>query len=165
MTLATAAYTDQAQAEALARLVEVEALWENMPPAGTRNKEAPGSVRNLRDKQKAFDSYRAHLVAYNRRYDPAYEAEWAANTPARLAAWCRRMRDLFQRIPDTEPCPVHLMDKVYRRADRIGVRLAKEPVGRTTPLEHVRDAIHDLGAVAEWCDALSVANAAPDKSK
>lgn len=156
MAPSSLAHAGRAQVEALAQLVEAEALWENLPPADARG-GVVHTRQTLHDKQKAFDVYRAQLAAYKGRYDPAHEGEWAANTPARLAAWCRRMCDVFQQVQDSAGCPVHLMEKAYRRADHIAARLGREPVGRTTLLADVRDAIGDLAVVADWCDALVVA--------
>jgi hypothetical protein len=155
VTQTVQSHLDPAQAEALACLVELEARWENTPQAGPRG-AAGDSVETLQAKQRAFDSYHAKLVAYNKRYKPAHEGERPATTPPRLSAWCRKMRDLYLRVEHKADCPAQLMEKTFRTADRLAARLNREPVSRTTPLVDVRGAISDWGAVADWCDGLTV---------
>ena len=75
---------------------------------------APAASLGLRAKQRAFDAYHALLVAYNRQYRPPHEAERPLSTPARLAAWCRTVRDLFRRAAPAD-CPVHALEKAFRR--------------------------------------------------
>jgi hypothetical protein len=146
---------DAAQAEALALLVELEACWQNVPaaPAGGSAREG---LLGLRAKQRAFDAYHAQLVAYNKRYRPVHEAERPLSSPARLAAWCRAMSGLYRRAGHAA-CPVHLVEKAYRCADRLGARLAADFVRRPPPVTTTADAIEGLGAIADWCDALPAA--------
>ena len=67
---------DAAQANALAAVVELESGWENIPVAGGGS---PGeSLRGLTAKQRAFDTYRDGLMAYNRQFQPAYHGERAS---------------------------------------------------------------------------------------
>src|SRR5262245_51363625 len=106
MTVETAALPLD-QAMALAALVELEALWENLPK-GDPQDSVKASVQGLRAKQGAYDAYHAKLVAYNRRYRPAHEAEAVATSPVRLGKWCRRMRDLLGRLDHEATCPIHL---------------------------------------------------------
>lgn len=156
MNPSSLAHADRTQVEALALLVEAEARWENLPLADVRDK-AVSARQTLLNKQKAFDAYRTHLTAYIGRYGRTPDAEWSTSTPVRLAAWCRRMRDVFRQVLPTSGCPIHLMEKAYRRADHIATRLGRKPVGRTTPLADLQDAIGDLATVAEWCDGLVAA--------
>src|SRR5262249_50399419 len=95
----TAAGTpDPAQAAALALLLDEEAGWENLRQAPADDPGVGGSPRGLLGRQKAYDAFRARLAAYNGRYRPAHTPELLLNTPARLSAWCRRVRDLYARI-------------------------------------------------------------------
>src|SRR5207248_1845551 len=116
-TAETAGNLDPAQAEALALVVELEAQWENMPKGASRD-DASATVQNLHAKQKAYNSYHAKLVAYNRRYRPAHEGERLVNTPIRFGIWCRKLLDLYLRLEHNAQakCPVHLLEKTYRCA-------------------------------------------------
>jgi len=155
MALPTPAPPDAAQAEALALLVELEAHWQNVPVAAAQRSAREG-LFGLRAKQRAFDAYHARLVAYNQRYRPAHEAERPLSSPARLAAWCRAMSGLYRRAARAE-CPVHLLEKAYRCADRLGARLAADFIRRPPPVTTTADAVTGLGAIADWCDALPAA--------
>jgi hypothetical protein len=143
-----------AQADALAVVVELESLWENVPSAAAQTSASEG-WRGLNAKQRAFDAYHSHLVAYNRQYRPSHFGERPATTPSRLGAWCRKMAQLYGRV-DRAECPVALLEKVHRYADRLAVRLNATPCVRGTPQTSTADAVADLGAVAEWCDGLVV---------
>ena len=143
-----------AQAVELALLVDLEACWENLRLT-TGGDPAPGTtLSDLQGRQKAYDAYRARLVAYNSRYSPAHVPELLLNTPSRLGAWCRKMRDLYLRV-EHDPkvhCPAHLLEKAYRRADRIGVRLNRGPIHRAPPPAGIRDAVEQLEALFRWCE-------------
>jgi hypothetical protein len=154
--------SDAAQADALAHLVELEARWVNVPAAVT-TASASASLAGLVAKQKAFDGYHAQLVAYNQRYRPAYHGLRPVNTAVRLAAWCRKMAELYTRAGQAE-CPVHLLEQAHRNADRLGARLNRDLVCRPAQVASTADAIAGLGAVAEWCDSL-LFPAADDKCK
>src|SRR5262249_17574001 len=149
---APAGALDPAQATALARLVDLEARWENL-------RKAPGvgaTTQDLHTKQKAYEAFHAQLVAYNKQYTPAHVAELLLNTPSRLGKWCRAMRDLYLRV-EHDPrghCPVHLLEKAYGWADRIGVRMNRGRAGRSTPPGTMQAAIRDLEALGRWCDDL-----------
>jgi len=101
--------------------------------------------------------FRAKLVAYNKRYRPEHVPELLLNTPARLGTWCRRMRDLCLLVVHDPRCycPAALVEKAYRCADRVCLRLNKDRVGRSTPPGAIGDAIRDLDNVGQWCDALA----------
>ena len=148
----TTTYLDATQADALAHLVELEARWVNVPLA-VATASAKASLAGLVAKQKAFDAYRDQLVAYNQRYRPAYDGLRPVNTAPRLAAWCRKMADLYRRAGGAE-CPVHLVEQAHRCADRLGARLNRDLFCRPADVTSTADAIERLGAVAEWCDGL-----------
>ena len=67
------------------------------------------------------------------------------------------MRDLYLQV-EHDPkghCPVHLLEKAYRRADRIGARMKKVSVSRSTPPGTIRDVIGELEVLGQWCDRLT----------
>src|SRR5258708_473313 len=82
---------DPEQAAELARLVELEACWENLRSPASRRADAQSTPGALNARQKAYDAFRAKLTAYNKRYRPAHIPELLLNTPARLGTWCRAM--------------------------------------------------------------------------
>ncbi len=111
---------------------------------------------DLHCKQKAYDAFRARLVAYNKQYTPAHVPELLLNTPSRLGIWCRTMRDLYLLV-EHDPqghCPVSLLEKAYRWADHVGTRMNKDRVNRSTPPGNIQAAIRDLEALGQWCDDL-----------
>jgi hypothetical protein len=118
---------------------------------------------DLRGIQKAYDDFHSKLVAYNKRYTPHHVPEQLLNTPARLAAWCRSMLQLYlwvENYPQVQ-CPVHLLQKAYRWADRLSFRLNTHRAVRPTPQGTVRAAIQDLETLGQWCDDLRT-TAQPD---
>jgi len=141
------------QATALTALIELEARWENLPRSEVRD-DLPASVLGLRAKQTAYDAYHRTLVAYNRRYRPAHAADAVVNSPARLGLWCRKVCALLRQLGDGAACPVHLLEKTYRSAVQIGLRLSREPLGRTLPAD-VPAAVRALTALAVWSDDLT----------
>jgi hypothetical protein len=148
---------DPAQATDLSLLVELEARWENMRKPSSRSQEEGTVKQTLLGVQKAYDVFRIKLAAYNKRYKPAHLAELLLNTPPRLALWCRAMRQLYLQVehdPQAQ-CPLQLLEKAYRCADRISVRLNKEPVSRPELPGTIRGAIEHLGALVQWCDDLA----------
>jgi hypothetical protein len=151
---------DPSQAAELALLVDLEARWENLRNTPTRTPEVPSATRELHCKQKAYEDFRTRLAAYNKRYAPAHVPELLLNTPARLGAWCRRMRDLYLRV-EHEPrghCPAHLLEKAYRWADLVAARGNKGRVSRSLPPGTIRAAIRDLEDLARWCEELTRAS-------
>jgi hypothetical protein len=148
---------DPAQAAALAVLVDLEARWENLRHTRPRPQEAGAATQDLHDKQKAYEAFRAKLVAYNKRYRPPHVPELLLNTPARLGIWCRRMRDLHVQVGEQPGahCPAHLLEKAYRCADRVAARLGKPPVSRPAPPGDIPAAVRDLEALSRWCDELA----------
>lgn len=147
---------DIAQAAELSLLVDLEARWENLRITPSRAPAVGFSTQVLQGKQKAYEAFHYKLVAYNKKYTPAHVPEMLLNTPSRLARWCRTMRELYLRV-EHDPrghCPVHLLEKAYQWADRVGVRMNKGSVSRSTPPDTIRAAIRDLEALGRWCDEL-----------
>jgi hypothetical protein len=155
---ANAVIMDAAQAAELSLLVDLEARWENLRRTPLRPPAVESNTQDLQGKQRAYESFHAKLVAYNKQYTPAHVPEMLLNTPPRLAKWCRTMRDLYLCV-EHDPrghCPVHLLEKAYRWADRVGVRMNKGSVNRSTaPSTTIADAIRDLEALGQWCDDLA----------
>ena len=148
---------DLAQAAELAALVELEARWENLRKPPSRTSEVPSTTQELHGRQKTYEAFRARLAAYNRRYRPAHVPELLLNTPARLGLWCRAMRDLYLRV-EHDPAvgrPVQLLEKAYRRADRVADRVGQGRITRPGPPGSIREAIQALEALGHWCDGLA----------
>ncbi len=148
---------DPAQATELSLLVDLEARWENLRKTASLDPKVGSTTQDLQGKQRAYEAFRAKLVAYNKRYRPAHVPELLLNTPSRLGIWCRTMRDLYLQV-EHDPqghCPVHLLEKAYRWAERMGVRLNRDCVSRSTPPGTIRAAIRDLEALGQWCEDLA----------
>ncbi len=144
---------DLAQAVELIQLVDLEARWENLRD---RPADAPGTLTlaELQSKQNAHRAFQSRLVAYNQRYTPAHVPELLLNTPARLGKWCRTMCDLCRRV-ELEPqvsCPVHLVAKAYRWADKMARRLVRERAPQQAPPTRIAEAVHALEELGKWCD-------------
>jgi len=157
MRVASVENLDPAQATELSVLVDLEARWENLRKDPSRDSEEGSTTQDLQAKQKAYEAFHASLVAYNNRYRPAHVAELLLNTPSRLGNWCRAMRDLYL-IVEHAPrgrCPVHLVEKAYRWADRVSTRMNKDRVSRSTSPGTIPAAIQDLEALGQWCDDLA----------
>jgi hypothetical protein len=147
------------QAAELAVLVELEACWENLRTSPPRPDVEP-TVGDLHAKQKAYEAFRAKLARYNKRYAPAHVPELLLNTPARLGLWCRDMRHLLLQV-ERDPegyCPVHLLEKAHRLADRVAHNTHRTPVSRATAPATTRAAILDLAALERWCADLPAAS-------
>ena len=143
-----------AQAAELSLLVDLEAHWANLREAPPRPPGEGSVVRDLQGKQNAYEAFRGKLVAYNKRYKPGHVSGRLLNTPSRLGAWCRAMRDLYRRV-EHDPrghCPAHLLEMAYRWADRVSALTDQGPVSRSPPPGTIAAAVRDLGALAEWCD-------------
>jgi hypothetical protein len=154
-----------AQATELSVLVDLEARWENLRKAPSRDPEVgPNSTQDLQSRQKAYEAFRVKLMAYNNRFTPAHVPEQLLNTPSRLGTWCRTMRELYLQVDrDAQGhCPVHLLEKAHRWADRVGVRMNKDRISRPTAPATLQEAILELEALGQWCDDL-VRVAAPEE--
>jgi hypothetical protein len=158
MSKVSAGQLDPVQAAELARLVDLEACWENLRKGPPPGRAAVRLTQDLKDKQKAYEAFHDKLVAYNQKYTPVHVPELLLNTPARLAAWCRTMRDLYRQVEHAPPghCPVHLLEKAHWCADRVAARLNlnKNRNGPSTPPSTIGVAIRELEALIQWCDGL-----------
>lgn len=151
---------DPAQEVALFQLVELEARWENLRP----NASQPArllSKDQLQARQKSYELFHARLIAYNRRYKPAHAAEVLLNTPIRLSRWCRAMLTLCERVEHDSKLrpPVYLVEKAYRNAARVAVRVTSAAPAVPAAPATFAEAMRGLQEVAQWCE--SVASAAP----
>jgi hypothetical protein len=148
-----------AQATQLALLVEAEARWENLRKTASQPQEPKGALETLLGLQKAYEAFRGRLVTYNRKYTPAHVPELLLNTPPRLARWCRQMEALFLSVEHAPqaPCPLHLLEKAYRRAEGMSARMDAAGVRRSVPPLTMGTAVAELGALARWSEALAAA--------
>jgi len=154
------------QAAELALLVELEARWENLRKTPVLAQDVGPDTYDLRGIQKAYDEFHSKLVTYNKLYTPAHVPERLLNTPLRLAVWCRSMRQLYIAV-ENDPrvrCPVQLLHKAHRWAERMSLRLNKPRVGCPTPPDTIRTAIEGLSALGEWCDDLMSTRAVANDS-
>ena len=146
-----------AQSAELSLLVELEARWENLRKATVRPQGGGATTLDLLGIQKAYDLFHGKLVAYNKQFTPAHVPELLLNTPSRLGAWCRSMRQLYLRV-EHDPqvrCPLQLLEKAYRLAERVGARLDRDRLPRPAPPPTIRAAAQDLEALGRWCDDLA----------
>lgn len=152
LTESVAENLPQAQAAGLARVIDLQAQWENL-------RDKPGrpasdyTTPDLHGRQKAYEAFRVVRAEYAAQYRAAEVPEMTLNTPERVAAWCRAVRAVIRRAEKVQG-PVAAVEKAYRMADRIAVRLQREPIARG-PLGSLADAIESLDAVIQWCDALA----------
>lgn len=146
-----------AQAADLCQLADLEACWENLRRTPSLASEISDSREDLHGRQRAYEIFRGKLAAYNQLYKPAHVPELLLNTPSRLSVWCRRMRDLYVLVEHDARvhAPVHLLEKAYRWADRVSIRMNKERITRSAPPANVQAAIQELEAVSRWCDELN----------
>jgi hypothetical protein len=156
MTERTAELLNHTQAVELARVIDLQAQWENLRDAPNRARTT-FSTPDLQGRQKAYESFRTRMVAYSTRFKTAEVPELTLNAPDRVGAWCRTVRAVFARAIPTaaSECPTQTVAKAYRLADRIAARLNTGPVEQGLPPSDVADAIHDLGTVIQWCEGLS----------
>jgi hypothetical protein len=147
---------DPAQAIDLALLLDLEACWENLRASSPLSEEPP-CTQGLQGKQKAYDGFRAKLKGYNKRYAPAHVPELLLNTPARLALWCRSMRDLYGQLEHIThaPCPSHLLDKAYLRANKMADRMGKARLIPSPTPDTIPAVILALDALRQWCEDLA----------
>jgi hypothetical protein len=145
---------EPAQAAELSLLVDLEACWENL------RKPSPWRVRatlkDLTAMQRAYDSFRVRLLAYNKRFAPAHATDLLLNTPTRLGLWCRAMRDLYRQVEHNPhaSCPAHVLEKAYRWADHVGAKKNTPFIRRMATPATIGDAIRELEALAHWCGDL-----------
>jgi hypothetical protein len=146
-----------AQATQLSLLVDLEAFWENLRVDPLISPEKSPTLKELHQKQKAYEAFHAKLVSYNKNYRPAHVPELLLNTADRLGAWCRTMIDLHLALQHESQAhyPLHVLEKAYRWAAKLSdklkmERIAPPPVSRTIPA-----AIRELEDLAQWCATLS----------
>jgi hypothetical protein len=147
------------QAADLCQLADLEACWENLRKTPSLATDVSDTREDLHGRQRAYEVFRGKLAAYNQLYKPAHVPELLLNTPTRLGVWCRRMRDLYLLV-ETDArvrAPAYLLEKAYRWADRVSLRMNRERVNRSAPPASVQAAIQELEAVARWCDELAKA--------
>ena len=145
---------DPAQAAELSLLLDLEAQWQNLLKASA---PAPEGSILLHGKQKAYEAFHNKLVAYNKQYPPGHVPEPSLNSPSRLGAWCSAMRNLYrqaERSPQSR-CPVHLLERAYWCADRIGSRMNIEAVSRAPRPDTIGAVIAGLETLIRWCDNLT----------
>ena len=67
------------------------------------------------------------------------------------------MRDLYLQVENDARvrAPAYLLEKAYRWADRVSLRMNRERVARSAAPASVRAAIQELEAVSRWCDELA----------
>ena len=153
LTESVAETLPQAQAAGLARVIDLQAQWENL-------RDKPGrpasdySTPDLHGRQKAYEAFRVVKAEYAAQYRASEVPEMTLNTPERVAGWCKAVRAVFRRA-ETGPGPVAAVEKAYRMADRIALRLKVEAIARN-PVGTATDAIASLNAVIQWCDMLAL---------
>jgi hypothetical protein len=145
------------QAAALSVLLDLEARWENLRAARAGTAKVTPVTPDLLAMQRAYAAFRAQLRVYQTRFSPMQATELLLNTPARLAKWCRQVRDVHRRAghPAQAHCPASVLEKAYRWADLLTGKRGAERVSRAAPPETAEALIRDLEALAAWCDALS----------
>lgn len=155
------------QARELSLLVELEASWENLRLCPPLAQKQATTVKELHQKQKAYETFHTKLAAYNKGFRPAHVPELLLNTADRLGTWCRRMTELLRAAQHDSQAyfPTHLIEKAYRWADRLSDQRKVERVTRPTPPVSpasqgadrggVPAAIQALETLAQWCDSLS----------
>jgi hypothetical protein len=146
-----------AQAIELSQLVDLEARWENLRIYQPTSAGTTSTLKELHQKQKAYEAFFAKLGIYNKSHKPAHVAELLLNNASRLGKWCWSMRDLVLQVQNDPQahCPTHLLAKAYRWADRVADRMKREPIARPASTPTISAAIQELEDLARWCDELS----------
>jgi len=141
------------QTAELSLLVDLEACWENLRAEPATTVERSATLKELQQKQKAYEAFHVKLVAYNKGYRPAHVPELLLNTADRLGAWCRTMIQLHLAIQQDAQAhyPAHLLQKAYRWADKVSDKLKIERVPRPPLARDIAAAIRELEDLANWC--------------
>ena len=141
------------QTKELSLLIELEACWENLRVYPPMTPQQPGTLKELQQKQKAYEAFHVKLVAYNKGYRPAHVPELLLNTADRLCAWCRSVIALLLAVQDDAgaPYPAHLLEKAYRWADRLSDKMKTPRIPRPSPSRAIPAAIRELEELAQWC--------------
>jgi hypothetical protein len=145
------------QAAELCLVLDLEAGWQNLLETASPAPRGTAALQDLRGKQKAYEVFRDKLVAYNARYSPGHVSQAHLPSLSRLGAWCCAMRNLCLSVEQTPQsyCPVHLLEKAYRCADRIAARTNQGVFSRSTPADTIGAVIQELDALIRWCDSLT----------
>lgn len=133
-----------ARATELARVLDLQAQWENLRRDGNY------STAQLQSLQATFEAYRVRMVAYTARNQSEPLPELSPTQPARLGAWCRTICAVLRRAEGSD-CPIHIVTKAYRVADRIAERLNSKLADREPPNDRAA-AIRQLGVIIAWCE-------------
>lgn len=134
------------QATALARVLDLQARWENHRDDPSKSAAA---TADLQARQRAFEAFRAAFREYAAAFNDDRLPEPTQNVPDRLAIWCRALRAVFQRSEG--PGSPLVVAKVHRLADRIAARTGLAPAARGAA-DGRAGTIEQLGAVIAWCD-------------
>lgn len=141
------------RAAELARVLDLQAKWENLRADGN------DSTARLQALQRAFEEYRVRLTAYSARDRSEPIPELSPTGPGRLGTWCRTVRAVLRRAAGADG-PLHIVAKAHRLADRIAARGSAAVAGRETPAD-LAGAIRQLDLVIAWCDELAAAPRPP----
>jgi hypothetical protein len=145
------------QTAELAMLVDLEACWENLRAEPPTAVERSSILKQLQQKQKAYEAFHVKLVAYNKSHRPAHVPELLLNTADRLGAWCGAMIHLqvaLQHDPQAH-YPLHLLQKAYRWADKLSAKLKIDRVVRPPLDRSLPAAVRELEDLVNWCTSLS----------
>jgi hypothetical protein len=151
LTPHTAAELSPEQAADLARVLDLQAGWENhRHDAVAGDAHGPG----LRERQRRYEAYRAALAGYAARHRPIDLPELNLSTPERVAGWCRAVRAVCRRAGPAADAPSQVAVKAHRLAGRIAARLGVDPASRDGHPEGMDGVIAGLDAIVAWCDGL-----------
>ncbi|QDU19055.1 hypothetical protein [Urbifossiella limnaea] len=158
LTPHAAAELSPEQAAALARVLDLQAGWENhRHDAAAGDAHGPG----LRERQRRYEAYRAALAGYSARHRAVDLPELNLSTPERVAGWCRVVRAVCRQAGPQADAPAQVAEKAYRLADRIAARLGVAPADRDDRAEGMGGVIAGLDAVVAWCDGRAGGRVAP----
>jgi hypothetical protein len=144
------------QAADLARVLDLQADWENHRHDAAGGASGPG----LRERQRRYEAYRAALAGYAARHRAVDLPELNLSTPERVAGWCRAVRVVCRRAGPDAGAPAQVAAKAYRLADRLAARLGVAPADRDDHAEGMGGVVAGLDAVVAWCDGLDGGRAA-----
>src|SRR5262245_2529218 len=128
MSESTAEKLTPAQAAELARVLDLQARWENMRD-DTASAHGVNSVSHLQGLQRAFEAFRVRMAEYSARHRSAQIPDLTPSGPDRLGAWCRTVRAVFRRAVGEagDDCPAHVAATAHRMAARIAARGKTDP--------------------------------------
>ena len=145
------AHLDAAQAVELVRVMELQAVWENLRET-VGQKDLPTS--HLKDRQKSYEAYRSRLAAYTTKFRTFPLPELTQNSPKWVAQWFRVVKAILQRTTEAtgHELPVQLVAKAHRLAGRIATRLKVELEPASAP-PTMAAALAQLDALIAWSAA------------